>query len=88
MPESDLISRGDLKEHCEYRHDAIKQEFKEMRTWLGKLDGRIWAMLITLVGILLTSGANIIVNLSTKNAVTQEAHRQMQYEKLQEKPIP
>ena len=80
MPDSDLISRGDLKEHCAYRHDAIADEFKDVKGWLGKLDGRMWAMIIGLVGLLLTSGANMVINLSTKSAVSHESQRQMKYE--------
>ena len=80
MPDGDLISRGDLTEHCAYRHDAIKSEFVEVRSWLGKLDGRLWAMIVGLAGLLLTSGVNMVINLSTKSAVSHEASRQIMYD--------
>lgn len=85
--DTDYITRADLEMHCGHIHDPLLETVKDTRLWVGKLDSRMWGLLIGVLFAILAGAINIYVGVTTKSAVTAESRRAMRYERAQEAPI-
>jgi len=72
MPDDDIVTRGDLNQHCEYLHKPINDNFNDVKGWLEKLDKRQDAAKMLMIGILLTALVGAIANIIVTTTMRTE----------------
>jgi hypothetical protein len=82
MPPEDVITRGDLDRHCDRHHKPIEENFRDVKGWLSKLDGRLWAVVIGMFMVFVTAALNMLVALQTRQAVQPERNRTYYHQRL------
>ena len=63
MPGDDLINRNDLEAHCERQHGPLVREMDGMTQWVRNVDNRLWALVVGVFLIFVTSALTLFVSI-------------------------